>query len=395
VIVPVVVPEPEPPAAESHAPAWAVAGAAAAGLAHVITEEERETPPKAPAVPVYVPPAMSIAEAAPEIAAAAPSVEEAVASESSVEEAVEALPPVGEAVETEIAAAVGGSDSEVVLTPQVLEEPLPGSGWEPSAVFVEEEMELEELLPVVADDVRPYEGPEVPPVEPRADEEAMPAAWSETLAVPEGEALQAASEDLFLEAVAAEELAPPVSAEVPVAAAEPPAASAEIAAVPAEAAVPEEEAVGEDLKSRIEETRRRIREELERPFAVVDEEGTPAVVAAPPAAVVAASVGATIVPSPSIQEPVLASAEAIGTVAGGQPTAESAPGGNGSDYDAMRARIELTRSRLKAKAFDAMMAGESTLLRRDPEGSSLPQKTVAVDSEIEQTVESTLREEDD
>ena len=42
-----------------------------------------------------------------------------------------------------------------------------------------------------------------------------------------------------------------------------------------------------------------------------------------------------------------------------------------SDYDAMRARIELTRSRLKAKAFDAMMAGESALLGRDPETTRL------------------------
>ena len=61
----------------------------------------------------------------------------------------------------------------------------------------------------------------------------------------------------------------------------------------------------------------------------------------------------------------------------------------------MRARIELTRSRLKAKAFDAMMAGESALLGRDedlPGGATRP--AVTFDSEIEQTVDSTLREED-
>jgi cytochrome P450 len=44
---------------------------------------------------------------------------------------------------------------------------------------------------------------------------------------------------------------------------------------------------------------------------------------------------------------------------------------------------------------DAMMAGESSLLRRDPEGTVAPKKSVSVDNEIEQTVESTLREEDD
>ena len=38
------------------------------------------------------------------------------------------------------------------------------------------------------------------------------------------------------------------------------------------------------------------------------------------------------------------------------------------DYDSMKNRIESTRSRLKAKAFDAMMTGESALLGRDLEG---------------------------
>ena len=72
-------------------------------------------------------------------------------------------------------------------------------------------------------------------------------------------------------------------------------------------------------------------------------------------------------------------------------TAESE---NGSDYDAMRSRIELTRSRLKAKAFDAMMAGETSLLGRDTEPSSGPVPFAGFDSEIEQTVDNTLREED-
>jgi hypothetical protein len=348
---------------------------------------------------------MYVAEEPPEIVAAAPPAEAAeaaaapVAPEFLVEEAAEPLPPVEETLETEIAAAVAGSDSEVVLTPQVLEEPLPGSGWEPSAVFVEEEMELEELLPVVADDVRPYEGPEVPSAEHRPDEEAMPTAWSETAVVAEAEpAQQAAPEDTFLADVATEELVPPVSAEVPAAPAEVPAASAEIAAevaAPVEVAAPAEEVVGEDLKSRIEETRRRIREELERPFAVVEDEESLSVSAEPPAAVVAASAGATVAPPSAIAQPVLTDAGATDAARAAQPVSGSAPSDNGSDYDAMRARIELTRSRLKAKAFDAMMAGEATLLRRDPEGSSVAQKTVAVDSEIEQTVESTLREEDD
>jgi hypothetical protein len=163
-----------------------------------------------------------------------------------------------------------------------------------------------------------------------------------------------------------------------------------------------EEPLGEDLKSRIEETRRRIREELERPFAVVDQDEGPAEagdlgIAATSAYAAAEYVAPEpdVAPAPVIGEPMYVNAGATDATAAPEATDASAPNGNGSDYDAMRARIELTRSRLKAKAFDAMMAGESSLLRRDPEGTATPRKSVTVDNEIEQTVESTLREEDD
>jgi hypothetical protein len=66
----------------------------------------------------------------------------------------------------------------------------------------------------------------------------------------------------------------------------------------------------------------------------------------------------------------------------------------GVDYDAMRSRIEATRSRLKAKAFDAMMTGESALLGRDAVEASTERPPAAdVDKEIAQTIETTLREE--
>ena len=38
----------------------------------------------------------------------------------------------------------------------------------------------------------------------------------------------------------------------------------------------------------------------------------------------------------------------------------------------MRRRIEETRNRLKAKAFDAMASGEAALLARDVEGHEAP-----------------------
>ena len=65
------------------------------------------------------------------------------------------------------------------------------------------------------------------------------------------------------------------------------------------------------------------------------------------------------------------------------------------DYDSMRSRIEVTRSRLKAKAFDAMMTGESSLLGRDTEDAEHRKKVVpAVDSEVNETIETSLREEE-
>ncbi len=76
----------------------------------------------------------------------------------------------------------------------------------------------------------------------------------------------------------------------------------------------------------------------------------------------------------------------------------SAPSTAGDfDHDAMRKRIEETRNRLKAKAFDAMMSGEASLLARDSETGSRSGSAaegVGVDAEVDNTIESTLTEED-
>jgi hypothetical protein len=66
------------------------------------------------------------------------------------------------------------------------------------------------------------------------------------------------------------------------------------------------------------------------------------------------------------------------------------------DYESMKSRIEVTRSRLKAKAFDAMMTGESSLLGRDTGGVDRKRNAPDdVDSEVAETIESSLREEED
>lgn len=142
--------------------------------------------------------------------------------------------------------------------------------------------------------------------------------------------------------------------------------------VPLEAESPAGPLAADDLRARVEETRRRIRMELEQPFVA-------------PGSGVAAQDGAVgeEVPMEPTPEPVIGEALM-------EPASEL-----GVDYDAMRGRIETTRDRLKAKAFDAMMTGESALLGRDPAKAAggLPAVT-DVDSEIVEAIETTLREEE-
>lgn len=97
----------------------------------------------------------------------------------------------------------------------------------------------------------------------------------------------------------------------------------------------------------------------------------------------------------------------LSTPAEGEPMVDAKPGGlkpedlsarsappekPAFDREAMRRRIEETRSRLKAKAFDAMVQGESfinTEQESDSEGAKID-----LDSESQHAIEKTLREED-
>jgi hypothetical protein len=421
--------------AESHPVTWlagaAVAGAAAAEVVEAAPAEAVEpeavepeaVEPEVAEPEVAEPEAVEPEIAEPEVAVVPPVLVAPL-------EAVEPSPPIQAApeapvymnrvpsfVEAEAVAAtvaapetpsfeettLSAEASEVLVTPELLEEPLPGAGWEPSAVFVQEEVELEELLPVVSDDVQPYEAPLITPEE-GTDEawdaagwpEAAPAAavgsaFAEEEPVPEWAAVVPFAAARVDEAPGEPELAVGFEPEVESEVIAEPAVGAQVqdAAEVVGAAEPTTEAaVGEDLRSRIEETRRRIREELEKPFAAVDEE-SPAVTQ-PPVAPVAAGAAATVIGEP-MQTTVPSPRDGATAFAASAEASDE----DASDYDAMRARIELTRSRLKAKAFDAMMAGESSLLGRDLEGSSTPTgPTASFDSEIEQTVDSTLREED-
>lgn len=448
----VVAPEPpETPVVEEPAP---VAEAAAPPVEEPAPVVEQPVPvfmePEPPPAPVEEPASAEPVEVPPV------EVESDVELESEVDEILAAT--VG---------TTGESDSEVVFSPQVLEEPVPGAGWEPSAVFLREDAELDELLPVVPDAVKPYEGAEITEKASIDEDTWLTAGWPEIADAAASESAASVDEELFeleplspaepispepaeptpapaesitadaesptepvvevpreddltsrieetrrriAEAAAARAAAPsieevwdtepravpeePSAAEPPIIEAQAePSAAEPLSPEPVAAAIPEaavepvaepvvqrtagtappaEEPSGDDLKSRIEETRRRIREELEKPFAAVDEPAAPEP-AQPVAAAAPSNGGAPAQPAPPAE----------------------APAAGESDFDAMRARIELTRSRLKAKAFDAMMAGESALLGRDeqtPGDASKP--AVSIDSEIEQTVDNTLREED-
>ena len=177
----------------------------------------------------------------------------------------------------------------------------------------------------------------------------------------------------------------------------------EAVAVPApEPAAPVGTFAPADLKARIEETRRRIQRELEQPFvhepaAEAESAFEETVAFEEPSAVVEPM--APVVP---IAEP---AAEAFLEEAEEQPVEaqpveapapEPAAQEDGTfDHEAMRRRIEETRNRLKAKAFDAMMGGETLLLGRDSDLSKLPATpAVDVDTEVDESIESTLTEED-
>jgi len=80
-----------------------------------------------------------------------------------------------------------------------------------------------------------------------------------------------------------------------------------------------------------------------------------------------------------------------------EPVAEAPPvrESGAIDQAEMRRRIEETRARLKAKAFDAMMSGESALLSRDSGEKPVPTgEDVKLDGELESTIDESLSQEE-
>jgi len=122
----------------------------------------------------------------------------------------------------------------------------------------------------------------------------------------------------------------------------------------------------------------------------------PSIAAVPAEPVAEAPGGETVVETPG-QAPPVEQAHAVETTAAATPESATEVRGEVSiDQAEMRRRIEETRARLKAKAFDAMMKGESALLAHDsgekpvPRGENLP-----VDHDVASSLEESLSPEDE
>jgi len=151
-----------------------------------------------------------------------------------------------------------------------------------------------------------------------------------------------------------------------------------VSAEPIASPVDEVTGVEMDLRARIEETRRRIQAELERPFRLDSEAPAPEPVPAPAGEAPATETTQAEPPARDLLQAELGETRIF-------------------DYEEMRRRIEETRNRLKAKAFDAMLSGETALLSRDGTSGTDMASTAAplkVDDEVERSIESGLSEEE-
>ena len=92
----------------------------------------------------------------------------------------------------------------------------------------------------------------------------------------------------------------------------------------------------------------------------------------------------------AVEEPAAAPAEEAPA-----PEPAAAREGGGIDQAEMRRRIEETRARLKAKAFDAMMSGEAALLSRDSGDRAVPTgEDHGLDEETDSAIDDSLSQEE-
>jgi hypothetical protein len=507
-------PPAEPNPASAYAPRVVMPAPAPAYVPPVVVPTPAPVPepvtPTPTLVPIAAPPAEPVTPVEPAPAAVTPVVVAPATSLAPGEPAFDVETPIETALE--IPAQTESVESEVVLTREFLEEPIPGSGWRSSAPTVEDQTSETAVHELPAVEISSF-GPELS--RPVTVAEPVP-----SVAMPVEEALELpvaelpVMEDVFELPVIEDIVALPAVEEPMAESMGPGTAGTEALAqaatvagrLPVEPPLAGDSSRVDDLKSRIEETRRRIRHELEQPFDVSsparaperDWTSAPVVVPEPaemePVVIVptapepamvdqsaAEPVAVDILPMESLEietlleepvamersepdpivvlpmgpespapeltviesvqaplvevapiavqpplsepmpsEPVMAAVEVAEPLQTHNDTVEPVSAVDAAlplelavavpdedaevalgleepvDYDSMKNRIESTRSRLKAKAFDAMMTGEAALLGRDVEGATSGlSKVTGVDSDIDETIETSLREEEE
>ncbi len=109
-----------------------------------------------------------------------------------------------------------------------------------------------------------------------------------------------------------------------------------------------------------------------------------------------AAVEKTPAETPAAEEAVVEPPAPVATEAPPEePATETAREGGAIDQAEMRRRIEETRARLKAKAFDAMMSGEAALLARDSGDVPVPtSEEHGLDAETDSVIDESLSQED-
>ena len=270
-------------------------------------------------------------------------------------------------------------------------------------------------IPAVMSDENAPQG-ETPPVDERASEGSVvtlvpdlqtPVADSESAPshdVWPADPVPATFEPELVEEPAAESapVAEPIAPEASEASEAPGISEAPVAAEPLEAAV--EPAVAEAPV---------VAEPLEAPVAPLEAEpvvaeapveAEPVIAEAPVEAepvIAEAPVEAepVVAETPLEAEPVVAEAPVAAEPLRADESAPEEPADEASlgniDQAEMRRRIEETRARLKAKAFDAMMSGEAALLARDSGEKPVPRGAdVPVDHDVAETLDESLSQDD-
>ncbi|HET6476011.1 MAG TPA: YtxH domain-containing protein [Thermoleophilia bacterium] len=301
---------------------------------------------------------------------------------------------------------VGGAAGTLLeAAPDDYPQPEPAGDWAgPASVVAEAPVEIEEEPIAAAEPVVETPSWETPPEAPAGDD--LRERIDETRAAVESELAEPFADDVaeaaVEEAVVSEEVAEEAIVE------------AAVSEIVAEEAV-EEAVVSEEVaeEAAVEAAAAALVVEAAAVEAEVAEEvAVEAVVEAAAAEIVAEeSVAEAIVDEVVAEEAVVEAAvdeavaeEAVVEAAVEEVVAEEAAPkepspreGGGIDQAEMRRRIEETRARLKAKAFDAMMSGEAALLSRDSGEKPVPTADDAgleLDAETDNVIDESLSQED-